>query len=483
MNSIIRAMVGGACIGTGIAIGAYSGGWFLLLAVALGVLGIGMLVGAVDRSTPAVAGGDPVPVRIDHLDRSAPGLGGAATLVSGEARPEGDVPFRFQTEANLSPAQLADLVADGRGALPAGALGTPGDVPVTEHRTGSRVHVPAVLAAGAAMWAALLVPPSDVWDLRPFTPDTTAAAPVTDLAPDERPLWQWYDDVMAHLRTEAPDALQSLLGISVYDTFVEAEVYLGGDRVRVYEGRTDGWETSETTTSKRTRDVFTAAELQGFSAQDFLTRAAGALPETSRRPNRLEVSRDSDDIVGATRPVLATAMFGENPSIPVQAKPDGTVAAWWATGDLAAGLRQIGEALTARGFSLDDQHLREITLGTSSDAASFELEYYRGATYYLLRGSAGAFSAPDDEMSDSESPRFRFTDIDPAVLTNVRDDAMVRFGIDPVDRGAAEITIGHSDSADNPRADDAVIAVDYRNAHGGTAIYTMAGEFLAETSN
>ena len=476
MNPMVRAVAGGVCVGAGIAVGAYSGGWFLLATVVLGLLGIATVAGPFVRAVTTASAGKPVPVQVELVDRSASNSLASSTLVAGEARPDGDVPFRFQTRAHLSDAQVADIVHDGNGTLPSDALGEPGNAPVTEHRA-VRAQVPAAVAAVAAMWATILLPPSGFWDV---TPISSAGLAVVHPAPgpDERPLWQWYDDALAHLRDESPESLDSILQIAIYDTYVDVKVYLGGDRMRVYEGRTRGWEVTEQPTNYRDRDTFSAADVQGFVAREFLSEAAGMLPEAERAPERLELARSTDDIYGAVRPPLAEAWFGDDSTLRLHALGDGTVAPWWSAEDLPAGLRQVGDALTARGIAADALQIKEITLNTSGDG-SFGLDYYRGDTYFSTTAKAGDFADADDKGSNSDFPRFRFTDLDPAVLTRVRDDAMRRYSVDPVDRGTAEITIKAWGSDGGARQDEVVIAVDYHSAHGDTAFYTLGGDHLA----
>ncbi|MGH3642661.1 MAG: hypothetical protein ACRDUX_26960, partial [Mycobacterium sp.] len=328
MNSVVRAAAGGVFIGSGIAIGAYSGGWFLLLAVLLAAIGVGVIGGVFVRSETAIAGGDAVPVKVELIDRSAPNLAIASTVIAGVAMPRGDVAFRFHTSTNLARAHVAGVVEDGRGELPSGALGEPGDAPMTEHRV-IRARVPAAVTAVAAMWATMLLPPSDLWDLKPLTTSVSSALPevATSTDPDERPLWQWYDEMLAHLRAESPDLLDALLEIDVRDSYVTASVYLGGDQRRTYEGRTRGWETSESTTNLRSRDTFSVGDLEQFSAKDYLSGATAMLPSDNNEPERIAISRQ-DSIFGATRPVLIDGWFG-NPTVTVMGKPDGTIAPWW----------------------------------------------------------------------------------------------------------------------------------------------------------
>ncbi|MGV9798659.1 hypothetical protein ACWDTP_11450 [Mycobacterium sp. NPDC003449] len=467
----VRSVVGGVCVGSGIAIGAYSGGWFLLLAVALGAIGIGIVAGALIRSPAPGPTGELVPVTVDLIDRSAP----RSTIVAGEARPDGDAPFRFHTHANLAPAQVAHIVGDGRGELPVDALGTPGDAAVTEHRT-MRTRAPAALTAVAAMWATMLVPPSHVWDLNPLTSSVSAAVPEVAAAdPDARPLWQWYDEAIAHLRAESPEAQNALLSLDVTDTDVDVEVYLGADRMRVYAGDADGWETSETTTPSRSRDTFTIADLQEFSARDFLAGAATMLPPDHREASRLEIERKTDDIFGVERPVLAEGRFGD-PSIPMDGKMDGTIAAWWPQDDVAAGLHQVEAALAARGIATDAAVIKEVDLSADHD---FTLDFYRGVPYYRTRAHAGRFASADDLIGEGEFSRFRFADVSADVLSAARDDAMRRYDVDPVDRGKADITIGEWGSEGGDREDEVVIEVDYNDAHGGAAVYSLSGEYLA----
>ncbi len=476
MNSIIRAVAGGVCVGGGIAIGAYSGGWFLILAVALAAIGVGLIAGALTRSVTA-AEGELIPVTVDLIDRSAPNLAINSTVVAGEARPEGDAPFRFHTRSNLSRGHIAGIVADGRGHLPADALGEPGSTPTTEHST-MRAHAPAALTAVAAMWATMLLPPSHIWDLTPVTRSISSAEvpAISSSDPDARPLWQWYDEALAHLRAEAPESLDALLNVDIRDTRVDVEVYLGGDRMRAYQGDVDGWETSEQSTNSRTRDTFTIDDLQGFSAQDFLTRAAAQLPPDHRVASQLEIVRNDDDIFGAERPVLAEGTFGQ-PTITVKGKTDGTIAPWWPVDDLAAGLRQVEAALIARGISTDAADLKGIDLSTGSEG-DFLVDFYRGDMYYRTRAQAGGFASPDDPIGEGRFTRFRFSDVSADVLVAVRDDAMRRYDVDPVDRGKADVTIGEWGS-DGARPDEVVIEVNYHDAHGGTAVYSLSGEYLA----
>lgn len=477
MNSILRSIVGGVCVGSGIAIGAYSGGWFLVLAVVLAALGIGMVAGTFTRSVTAAPAGALVPVAVDLIDRSAPAPAVASTVVAGEARPPRDVPFRFHRHANLSRAQIAGLVADGRGELPSEAIGTPGSTAVIEHRP-TRAHAPAALTAVAAMWATMLLPPSDIWDLKPLTRSVSTAVPgITSDDPDTKPLWQWYDELLAHLRAESPDLLDALLEIDIRDSYVTAIVYLGGDRSRSYEGRTRGWETTESTTGGRSRDTFSVGELQAFSARNYLSTAMAMLPPDNNEPTRLAISREDDDIFGAERPVLIDGWFG-NPNVTVMGKPDGTVAPWWPADDVGAGLAQAEAALVARGLSTSEPILKNIEL--SDDKGGFWLTFFRGDYYYRTHVNAGGFTTPDDPMSDdTRSPRFRFTDISPTVVAQVREDAMRRYGVDPVDRGKAKITIGAWGSDAGDREDQVVIKVDYHDAHGDEAVYALSGEYLA----
>ncbi len=84
-------------------------------------------------------------------------------------------------------------------------------------------------------------------------------------------------------------------------------------------------------------------------------------------------------------------------------------------------------------------------------------------------------------MSDSDLPRFRLADVTADTLERVRDDAMSRFGIDPVDRGAAGVDIGFWGSDGGERSDEIVIVVDYSSARGGgEAVYTLGGDFITE---
>jgi hypothetical protein len=470
---MIRAIAGGVCLGSGIAIGAYSGGWFLVVAVALAAMGIGLVAGGFVRSVTAGSAGELVPVTVDLIDRSVSNPAVASTVVAGEARPPGDARFRFHHHANLTRGQIAGIVADGKGELPSEALGTPGSPPVTEHRA-LRAHAPAALTAVAAMWATMLLPPSDIWDLKPLTRNVSAPVPsITADDPDTRPLWQRYDEMLAHLRTQSPDLLDALLEIDVRDTYVTANVYLGGDQMRTYEGRTRGWETSQSTTDLRGRDTFTINDLQGFSAQDFLSGAVAMLPP-GNAATRIAIARE-DDIFGTTRPVLINGWFGD-PTITVLGRTDGTIAPWWPTDDVAAGLQQVEAALVDRGVPTTDPDIKEIAL--SKSRGGFSLEFYRGDTYYRTRANAGEFTKPDDPGSDSELPRFRFSDVAPTVVTQVRDDAMRRFEVDPVDRGKASITIGPWGSDGAAREDEIVVKVDYADAHGGTAVYALSGEHL-----
>ncbi|OBB33133.1 hypothetical protein A5792_12020 [Mycolicibacterium peregrinum] len=464
------------CVGSGIAIGAYSGGWFLVLAIVLAALGIAMVAGAFTRSVTAASAGELVPVTVDLIDRSAPAPAIASTLVAGEARPPRDAPFRFHRHANLSRAQIAGIVADGRGELPSEAIGTPGSAAVIEHRP-TRAHAPAALTAVAAMWATMLLPPSDIWDLKPLTRSVSTAVPgITSDDPDTKPLWQWYDELLAHLRTESPDLLDALLAIDIRDSYVTATVYLGGDKSRSYEGRTRGWDTTESTTASRARDTFSIGDLQGFSAQDYVSKAMAMLPPDDNKPTRLAISRE-DDIFGATRPVLIDGWFGD-PSVTVMGKTDGTVAPWWPADDVGAGLAQAEAALVARGLSTSEPILKEIEL--SDDKGGFWLSFFRGDYYYRTHASAGGFTTPDDPMGDDTwSPRFRFTDVSPTVVAQVREDAMRRYGVDPVDRGKAKITIGKWDSNGGDREGQVVIKVNYQDAHGDEAVYALSGEHLA----
>jgi hypothetical protein len=475
MSSMIRAAAGGACIGGGIAIGAYSGGWFLLLAVALAAMGVGVLAGAFVRSATDYPEGELVAVRVDMIDRSAPNLAVASTLIAGEANPRGDAPFRFQTRTNLSHAEVAEIVVDGRGKLPSEALDGPGGTPVTEHR-GARVNAPAVLVAASAMWATMLLPPSHIWDLKPLTTSVSSALPevATSTDPDARPLWQWYDEMLAHLRAESPDLLDALLEIDIRDTYVTASVYLGGDQSRTYEGRARGWESVESATNLRSRDTFSVGDLEAFSAQDYLSGATAMLPPDNNEPVRIAIAREGD-IFGAERPVLIDGWFG-NPTITVYGKTDGSIAPWWPAEDVAAGLGQVEAALVARGVSLSEPDIKSIAL--PKDHGGFSLDFYRGDTYYSTGASAGEFTDPDVSGGDSAFPRFRFSDVSPTVVAQVRDDAMGRYGIDPVDRREAGITVGAWGSDGGDRTDDVVIVVDYSAAHGGTAIYTLTGEYL-----
>ncbi|NKY35701.1 hypothetical protein HGA13_21880 [Nocardia speluncae] len=480
MNSLVRGAVGGACVGGGIAIGAYSGGWFLLVAVIVSAVGIGLVVSDFVRSAIAVSEGDPVPVQVDLIDRTTTLVGNSPTLVAGEARPPGDTPFRFQASANLSANQLAEVVRTGRGVLPAEAVGTPGAEPVTEHG-GVRRHVPAALAAAAAMWATMLLPPGDFWDLSEVS--VTPPAVLSVAGPDERPLWQWYDDAVAHVSAEAPELLDSILDITVNESYVEVWVYLGGDRARVFEGRADGWEASDAQTPQRARDTFTLAELQDFSARDVLSRTAAMLPPDKREPNRMEISRDTEDIFGITYPLRVETWFGDGSEYWMDALPDGTVAPWWPADDFAVALEQVDAALTARGVPAEAPRLDSITLGRDGTgdrrSGSFEVEFARDGIIYRTGAGAGEFTAPDDAGSDATLPGFRFADIDPGMLTRVRDDAMTRYRIDPVDRVMATTSIGSWNGFDSDRGEEFVIEVDYTQAHGGTAYYTLDGQYLS----
>lgn len=479
MNSIIRAVAGGVCVGGGIAVGAYSGGWFLILAVLLAAMGVGLIAVALARPGTAAADGELVPVTVDLIDRSAPDLAINSTLIAGEARPHGDAPFRFHTRTNLSRGHIAGIVADGRGQLPSGALGEPGSAPTTEHRT-LRAHAPAALTAVAAMWATMLLPPSDIWDLNPLARSVSSAEVPSVSAgdPDARPLWQWYDEALEHLRAEAPESLDALLSLDIRDTGVDVEVYLGGDRIRAYEGDVDGWETSEQSTNSRSRDTFTIDDLQGFSAQDFLTGAAAQLPPDHRVASQLEIARNDEDIFGAERPVLAKGTFGNASNVYVKGTTDGTIAPWWPVDDLAAGLHQVEAALTARGIPADAPDIKDIDLSTGSDG-DFSVDFYRGDMYYRTRGKAGGFASPDDPIGEGKYiARFRFSDVSPDVLAAARDDAMRRYDVDPVDRGKAHVTIGEWGSG-GAREDEVVIEVNFHDAHGGTAIYALSGEYLA----
>ncbi|GAA5048067.1 hypothetical protein GCM10023318_15360 [Nocardia callitridis] len=475
---MVRAAIGGVCVGGGVAVGAYSGGWFLLVAVIASLFGIGLVVGDYFRSLSAVSDGELVPVEVDLLDRSPTLMGSSPTLVAGTASPEGDVPFRFQASAKLSDAQVAEVVREGRGALPAQALGTPGSAPVTEHRT-PRLRAPAALVAAGAMWTTILLPPSGFWDLREVA--TSLPAAVSSVGSDERPLWQWYDDALAHVRAEAPDLLNSILEITANESYVELKVYLGGDRTRVYEGRTRGWEVREEATSLRTRDTFTSADLHDFSARDVLSRQAAQLPEEKRQPGRLEISRDSEDIFGVTHPLVAEVWFGDSSDTRMYALPDGTVAPWWRADDLAGALEQVGAALTARGVAADAAVLNSITLGRSGSSlsGSFGLEYSRDGTHHRTVATAGRFTSPNDSSRSSDTPSFRLADVDPTSLTRVRDDAMTRYGIDPVDRATAEISITNWRRIDSDHGEEIVIEVDYSRAHGDSAFYTLSGQPLS----
>lgn len=477
---MVRAALGGACAGGGIAIGAYSGGWFLLAAVIVSVVGIGLVVSDFIRPARTVSAGDPVPVRVDLIDRTTTLAGNSPTLVAGEASPPGDTPFRFQTSANLSADQLAEVVRDGRGVLPADAVGAPDADPVTEHGSVRR-HAPAALVAAAAMWATMLLPPGDFWDLSEVS--VTPPAVLSAAGPDERPLWQWYDDAVAHVSAEAPELLDSLLDITVDESYVEVWVYLGGDRSRVFEGRADGWEVHDAQTPHRARDTFTLADLQDFSARDVLSRTADMLPPDKRVPNRMEISRDTEDIFGITYPLRVETWFGDGSEFWMDALPDGTVAPWWPADDLAAALEQVGAALAARDVPAEAPRMDSITLGRGGSgdrlSGSFEVEFARDGIIYRTGAGAGEFTDPDDAGSDATLPGFRFADIDPGVLTRVRDDAMTRYGVDPVDRVLAEISIGAWSGFDSARGEEFVIEVDYTQAHGGVAYYTLGGQYLS----
>ncbi len=479
---MVRAAMGGACVGGGIAIGAYSGGWFLLAAVIVSVAGIGLVVSDSIRSALAVSEGEPVPVRVDLVDRTTTLVGNSPTLVAGEARPSGDTPFRFQTSANLSANQLAEIVRHGRGVLPSEAVGAPDAEPVTEHG-GLRRQAPAALVAAAAMWATMLLPPGDFWDLSEIS--VTAPPAVLSVAgPDERPLWQWYDDALAHVRAEAPELLNSILGITVHESRVEVALYLGADRARGFEGRTDGWETYDFQTADRARDTFTLADLQNFSAREVLAEKAAMLPADKREPNRMEITRDAEEIFGITdpEPLHVETWFGSGSEYWMYALPDGTVAPWWPADDLAAALEQVGAALSARGVPAEAPRLDSITVdrgGSGNGAGSFDVAFSRDGIIYGTGAGAGGFTDPDDAGSDSESPGFRFADIDPGVLAHVRDDAMTRYHIDPVDRADAKISIGSWHGFDSDRGEEYVIEVDYSRADGGSAYYTLGGQYLA----
>ncbi|MEE2058253.1 hypothetical protein [Rhodococcus artemisiae] len=479
MSSTVRATAGGMLIGGGVAMGAYSGGWFLILAVLFVVLGTGTIVTALSRSTFPVAGGDPVPVDVDLIDRSAPNLAFSSTLIAGRAHPRGDAPFSFRTRAALSNSQVAEIVADGRGTLPSEAVGEPGAAPVIEHG-GARARTSTVVTALVAMWATMLLPPSDFWD---FTPESTAAVsaqPVDEVAgTDALSLGDLYDDALAHLRSESPESLNSLLQIQTYDTYAIVDVYLGGDRARTYTGWEGRWTVLDGSTDRRTADTFTADELQEFSAQPFLAEAAAMVPPELATPERLIVSRSDDDILGETRPIVAESWF-DGSSTRIHATADGTVAPWWPAEDLAAGLQQVETALAARGISAADPLVKEISFD-SGNTPGFMLDYYRGDTYYRMWLRGGSFSEPDEAMSDSDLPRFRLADVTADTLERVRDDAMSRFGIDPVDRGAAGVDIGFWGSEGGERSDDIVIVVDYSSARGGgEAVYTLGGDFITE---
>ncbi|TDH20128.1 hypothetical protein [Mycobacteroides franklinii] len=186
VKPIIRGIGGGACLGAGVALGAYSGGWFLLVAVLPTLIGFGLVAGAIERSRTTVARGEPVEVRVDLIDRSAPRLMASSTLIAGEAFPRGDAPFRFQTNARLSTGHLADLVGNGYGSLPSDALGEPGSAPITEHRV-SATQIPTVLAAVAAMWATILVPSGDFWNFKLLTAQSQSAIPATTSEVDTGP--------------------------------------------------------------------------------------------------------------------------------------------------------------------------------------------------------------------------------------------------------------------------------------------------------
>jgi hypothetical protein len=477
MTSMVRSVFGGVCVGGGIALGAYSGGWTLLAAVPMAVSGIGMIAWALSRPVVDAPAGSPVPVTVDLVDRSASDLTSGTTLIAGEARPPGDAPFRFQTGTNLSHSQLAEIIPTGEGTLPSDAIGEPGADPDTTHRA-VRGRTASVLVAAVAMWGTILLPPDTFWEFS-ATGSVTSPLPAALSDTDARPLWQWYDAALAHVGAESPELLESILDISIYDTYVQIWVYLGGDRSRVYEGRADGWETDEATTNFRSRDTFTADELRQFSAETFLDDAAEMLPEDKRVPARLEVTRSSDDIFGAARPVIAQAWFGDEDQITMEGTADGTIAPWWAPDDIEAGLANVGDALAARGVAPTTPDLIEVTL-KPAEAGGFWIDYYRGATYYRISTSAGDFADPDDDMSDSEYPRFSLSDIDSAVVTRVRDDAMSRHDVDPVDRALAEITFAPWGSDGGAREDEIVIAIDYSDARGGTSFYSLAGEYLGD---
>jgi hypothetical protein len=465
-------------IGGGVAIGAYSGGWFLILAVLFVVLGSGLIV-TLSRSPLPAAGGDPVPVDVDLIDRSAPNPAFSSTLISGRAHPRGDAPFAFQTRAALSSSQVAEIVADGQGTLPSEAVGEPGAAPVIEHG-GARAHTSAAVTALVAMWATMLLPPSDFWD---FTPEIAAAVsgqPVDEVAgTDALSLGDLYDDALAHMRSESPESLESLLQIQTYDGYAIVDVYLGGDRARTYTGWDGRWIILDSSTDRRTADTFTADELQDFSAQQFLEEAAAMVPAEVATPQRLIVSRSDDDILGETRPIVAESWF-DGSSTRIHATADGTVAPWWPAEDLPAGLQQVEAALAARGIAAADPLVKEISFD-SGGTPGFMLDYYRGDTYYRTWLRAGRFSEADEAMSDSDLPRFRLADVTADTLERVRDDAMSRFGIDPVDRGAAGVDIGFWGSDGGERSDEIVIVVDYSSARGGgEAVYTLGGDFITE---
>lgn len=470
------AALAGIGLGAGISVAAHSDGAIVALGAVL-VVGalVALSLGVLPRR-PVPAAGQRIPVRLDALDRSTPVLGVAPTLITGKAFPYRDTPYLFQTRTALPPEAITEILDDGgRGTLPEAALGSHDARPVLAHRPVGAA--PALTVTVVAMWLTIVLVPGHVWNL---TVSTSSASSSTSADRAAAPsIADRYAAALAHVRSQAPAELESLLSVEVYTAFARVETYLGGDRMRTYTQQFDGsWESEDERTDSRSKDAFAAGALS-LSVESMVTAAAAMLPADLRTPARMEISRGDDPTDTSQQPLLVSTYFtGGDSAIEVQSTPDGTLAQWWSGADLVMGMAQVRNGLGSVGVGPTERRVKDITLNPGG-YAGYAIEFYRGDTYFRSRASAGQFLEPVDEITtDDDGPRLAVTDLDPAVLTRVRDDAMARLSIDAVDRDKASITIGPSYAAGQQYRGQFVIDVDFGRVRSTGFYYTLDGTYI-----
>ncbi len=496
--AVMRGVAGGALLGGGIGIGAYSSAVWLFLAVILMVAGAGLLGSAasVRRTRPD---GAPVTVVVSALDRTvAVRQDVQPTIVTGTVLPQGDAPYRAQFLADLGVSDADRLLDRGRAGLPASVVPGPEAKPVFgfSGRLPLRAAV-CVVTAVAVMWG-VAVAPGEAWRFGGPTSSGLFGSPADEAADDPAEVAGSYaerfTEVIEYLREKHPGEVGRVTRINVSDTQIRANTYLGNGRTASYFRNTgQGWiESPGTGTAQQLSEKsFALSDLDRFDPRAFIEKASAQVPEALRpmfnglTAEVVELKVGDDDDKGPTLLVEATFDAESGHDVIVQARADGTVAPGWRPADMTRSLAQLRDLVVAQKASPSAPVLTEVGItGADSESGPVSPASYPGVgamiNGYYRFAQIGRFSrirADEKPFVRTGQKRFAFADLDAAVLGRVLGDAERRFGVEPVDVERFRMKIGTQTSSRDPFFGRLVLTVRYSNT-GKAEVYDLKGAYL-----